>query len=183
MERSSGIDRVLFSEADISRRVNELAGQISQDFGQQEVLVVGVLRGVVVFLADLLRALTVPVSLDFLAISSYGHSTDTSGVVRLLKDLDESITGRHLLLVEDIVATGLTLRYILKVLRARGPASLRVCTLLDRPSHRLAPVEPDYVGFTIPSVFVVGYGLDYRERYRNLPYIALFSPPSETPSA
>ncbi|MCL6648177.1 MAG: hypoxanthine phosphoribosyltransferase [Chloroflexi bacterium] len=156
----------------IQRRVRELGAAISRDYRGRELLLVGVLKGAAVFLVDLARAIELPVTLDFLAVSSYGASTKTSGIVRILKDLDASIEGRDVLVVEDIVDSGLTLRYILDYLHARGPASVRVCTLLDKQATRRAEVVIDYTGFVIPNCFVVGYGLDYAELYRNLPFVA-----------
>ncbi len=166
------IRKVLISERRIQRRVRELADQISEDYEGREPICVGILRGAFVFLGDLIRRLRIPVQVDFMAISSYGASTESSGVVKVLKDLEENIEGRHVLVVEDIVDTGLTLQYLLRTLSARYPATLKVCTLLDRPGRRKVEVPLDYVGFRIPNVFVVGYGLDFNQRYRNLPYIA-----------
>jgi hypoxanthine phosphoribosyltransferase len=162
---------VLIPEAALRRRVVELGARITADYAGEAPVLVGILRGSVTFLADLLRCVDLPVTVDFLAISSY-VGRDASGVVRLLKDLDNSITARHVLLVEDIIDTGLTLSYVLRVLGTRGPASLAVCTLLNKPARRLID-QPlvRYVGFDIGDVFVVGYGLDYNQRYRNLPYI------------
>ena len=173
------------SEEEIASRVGELAWSIAEDYrmmgaGHDDpVHFVGVLKGVVPFMADLMRAMPpdVPVSVDFLAISSYGPQTRNAGGVRVLKDLDTPITGKHVLLVEDVVDTGLTLAYLLKLLRARQPKSLRVCTLLDRESVRLIDMRLNYVGFPIPDQFVVGYGLDYRQLYRNLPYIGVLKRP------
>lgn len=165
--------RVLISQQDIRERVAALGREISQDYWGRELVVIGVLKGAVIFLADLVRTLTVPTSLDFMAVSSYGDDTHTSGVVRIIKDLDLPLAGRHVLLVEDIVDSGLTLRYLLNLLQTRGPTSLNTCVLLDKPARRQAAVVPNYVGFTIPDVFVVGYGLDYAERYRHLPYLAV----------
>lgn len=156
----------------IQRRVRELGAAITRDYAGREVMLVGVLKGAAIFLVDLARAIALPVTIDFMAVSSYGASTETSGIVRILKDLDESIEGRDVLVVEDIVDSGLTLRYILDYLHARAPASLRVCALLDKQAPRQANVPLDYVGFTIPNRFVIGYGLDYAELYRNLPYLA-----------
>lgn len=158
---------VLFTAAQIRRRVRQLAAQISRVYGDQEVRLVTVLKGGVFFLTDLARELTCPVTLDFLAISSYGPGIQ-SGEVRLTKDLDESIVDRHVLIVEDVVDTGLTLAYIRRVLQQRQPASLRICILFDRPYRRLVDLPIDFVGFELPDRFVVGYGLDYRQRYRNL---------------
>lgn len=163
---------VVITAEEIARRVGELAEEISADYQGKDPLLVCVLKGAVVFLADLMRRLTVPVSVDFMAVSSYGQNTVTSGQVRIVKDLDVSLEGRHVLLVEDIVDTGLTLSYLCDLLLARDPASLRVCALLDKASRRRVKVPLDYVGFEVPNVFLVGYGLDYRERYRGLPYLA-----------
>ena len=167
------IDRVLFTEEAIQGRVRELGKQISADYEGKDLVLVGILRGATVFLADLSRNLSIPVSIDFVAISSYGTGAVSSGVVRILKDLEEAVESRHVLLVEDIVDSGLTLQYLMDNLRSRNVASLRVCTLLDKPSRRQVPVELDYVGFQVPDEFLVGYGLDYSQRYRNLPYIAV----------
>ncbi|MDI6632349.1 MAG: hypoxanthine phosphoribosyltransferase [Bacillota bacterium] len=167
------IERVLLAREEIQERVRLLGTQISADYKGKEILAVGVLKGSVVFLADLLRVLTVPVEIDFIAVSSYGKASASSGVVRILKDLDRSITGRDVLLVEDIVDTGLTLNYLKEHLLSQQPAGLRVCALLDKPSRRRVPVEIDYLGFSIPDEFVVGYGLDYAGRYRNLPDICV----------
>ncbi len=154
--------------------MRELAGEISFDYrDREEVILVGILKGAFVFLADLVRFLSVPARVDFMCVSSYGKATTTSGVVRILKDLDESVEGRHVLLVEDIVDTGLTLQYLKDNLETRGAASVEVCVLLDKQERRLVDVPLDYCGFTVPDRFLVGYGLDYRERYRHLPYIAI----------
>ncbi len=166
--------RALFSAAEISARVHELADAMASDHGEaDEVLLVGVLKGAFVFLSDLVRSLRIPVTVDFIAVSSYGASTESSGVVRIVKDLDQSIWGKHVILVEDIVDTGLTLQYLIRHLAAREPASLRVCALLDKPGRRQIAVPVHYRGFAIGDDFVVGYGLDHAERYRNLPYIAV----------
>jgi hypoxanthine phosphoribosyltransferase len=171
------IDHVLLSETQISDRVREMGAQISQDYAQNpNVLLIGVLRGVAVFFGDMMRAVSLPVDIDFMSISSYGASTRSSGVVRILKDLDENITGRHVLILEDIIDTGLTLSYLVRLLQERRPASLEICTLLDKPSRRLIEVPVKYVGFTIPDQFVVGYGLDYDQKYRNLPYVGVLKP-------
>ena len=159
---------ILLTEEKLQAKVGELARQINQDYAGKELLVVGILRGAFVFMADLVRKLDVSVIIDFVAVSSYGDETASSGVVRILKDLDETITGRHVLLVEDIIDTGLTLKYLYKNLKARRPASLKVCTLLDKPDRRKVDLVPDYNGFIIPDYFVVGYGLDCGQRFRNL---------------
>ena len=166
----------LISEAELRARVQSLGAAISRDYAGKRLLLVGLLRGSVIFLADLLRAVTIPVSVDFLAVSSY-VGRDSSGVVRLLKDLDHPIAGMDVLLVEDIIDTGLTLSYVLRVLKTRYPASLEVCTLLNKPRSRLIDQPLKYIGFDIPDEFVVGYGLDYNQRYRNLPYIGTLKMP------
>lgn len=170
------IARVLISTEELQRRVQEVADQISLDYKDQNPLLVCVLKGGYVFLADLTRALSISHGVDFMAISSYGSSTVSSGVVRILKDLDRDISGRHVLLVEDIIDTGHTIAYILENLRTRQPASLRVCTLLSKPSRREIELPVDYVGFEIPNEFVIGYGLDYAEKYRNLSFIGVLKP-------
>ena len=165
------IESVLLDEERVKAGVAELAARISADYQGRDLLLVGVLKGAVVLMADLTRALTIPHQVDFIATSSYGSATESSGVVRLLKDLDHEIEGRHVLLVEDIVDTGLTLDYLLATLRPRRPASLEVCALLAKPAELRVEVPVKYKAFDIPSVFVVGYGLDYAERYRNLPFV------------
>lgn len=168
------IERVLFSEDQIRARLVELAAEISRDYEHTTPLLVSVLKGALYFVADLTRALTIPIGLDFMAITSYGPGQAASGAVRLIKDLDEEISGRHVLLVEDIIDTGLTAAYLLRTLRARDPASLRICTLLDKSARRIVDTLPiSYRGFEIPDIFVVGYGLDFRQLYRNLPYIGV----------
>jgi hypoxanthine phosphoribosyltransferase len=162
---------VLLSREQIATRVVEMGGEIERDYAGREPHLVGVLKGACTFLTDLSRAIDLPLTMDFLAVSSYGASTRTSGEVRLTKDLDQGLDGRDLIVVEDIVDTGLTLNYLLNLLRARGPRSLKVATLLSKPSRRLVEVAVDYVGFTIEDRFVIGYGLDYNEKYRNLPEI------------
>jgi hypoxanthine phosphoribosyltransferase len=166
---------VLMPEAVIQARIEELAAKINHDYAGKELLVVGILRGAFIFLADLVRKLEMPVVVDFVAVSSYGQETRSSGVVRILKDLDESVAGRQLLLVEDIVDSGLTLKYLSEYLRAKQPAGLRVCTLLDKPDRRQVDIKPDYNGFTIPDHYVVGYGLDCGQHYRNLPGIYILN--------
>ncbi len=166
------IQDVLFSRQQIQDRVEELAREIDADYAGREVLLVGVLKGAFMIMTDLARALTVPVSLDFMAVSSYGSATSTSGVVRILKDLDRDIVGKDVLIVEDVIDSGLTLNYLLRNLRFRGPSSIEVCALLRKPEAAQVDIPVKYVGFDLPSIFVVGYGLDYGERFRNLPYIA-----------
>jgi hypoxanthine phosphoribosyltransferase len=168
------IDRILLDEDRIQARIRELGAQIGADYAARgDLLMVGVLKGCVMFMVDLSRAIPCPLAIDFIATSSYGHSTESSGVVRLLKDLDTDINGRHVLIVEDIIDSGLTLDYLRSQLLRRNPASLRICALLNKPERRTADVPVDYLGFDIPNEFVVGYGLDYAERYRNLPYIGI----------
>lgn len=169
---SGDIADILIQAEEIQRRVAEMGMAISRDYAGKAPLLVGVLKGSIVFMADLLRAITIPLNVDFIAISSYGPTTRSTGVVRILKDLDGSIEGRHVLLVEGIVDTGLTLGYILRLLRRRHPTSLEVATLLNKPARRLLDIPLKYVGFQIPDRFVVGYGLDYNQRYRHLPFIA-----------
>ena len=169
----SGVGEILLEEDAIQTRIRELGREISSDYAGRELLLVGVLKGAVFFMADLMRAITVPCEIDFMAISSYGASTDSSGVVRILKDLDINIEGRHVLVVEDIVDSGLTLSYLVRNLESREPASLEVCSLLTKPGRREIEVDIRYVGFEIPNRFVIGYGLDFAERYRNLPYVGV----------
>ena len=172
----SDIQEVLISPEKMQARVLEMAAQISHDYAGKEVVLVGVLVGAVVFTADLLRHITTSCFLDFVAISSYGKESRSSGVVRIIKDLDESVESRHVLIIEDIVDTGLTLNYLLDIMRNRNVASVKVASMLDKPSRRLTQVHVDYVGFEIPDEFVVGYGLDFAQRYRNLPYVGVLRP-------
>jgi hypoxanthine phosphoribosyltransferase len=170
--KDSAIGEVVVSTEDLERRVSELGAEISRDYAGKDLVMIGVLKGAVLFLADLMRELEVPCEIDFMAVSSYGSSTDSSGVVRILKDLDGAIEGRDVLLVEDIVDSGLTLHYLLKNLGARNPRSLEVCALLTKPERRRVDLPIRYVGFEIPNRFVIGYGLDHGQRYRNLSYVA-----------
>jgi hypoxanthine phosphoribosyltransferase len=170
------ISHVILSENDVQQRVRELGAQISADYGDQPVLLIAVLRGAAIFVADLARTISSPVELDFMAVSSYGSSTKSSGVVRILKDLDETIEGRNVLVCEDILDTGLTLKYLLKNLASRKPQSLEVVALLSKEGKQRVPISCRYVGFDVPDEFVVGYGLDYAERYRNLPYVGVLKP-------
>ncbi len=167
------IDHILLTEQQIAHRVKELGQQISQDYQGQELLVVGILKGAVVFYSDLIRQINLPVRLDFMVVSSYGSSTDSSGVVRILKDLSQDIQGKHVLVVEDILDTGLTLHYLTNILKHRSPASIEICTLMDKPERRKADIHAKYIGFAIPDAFVVGYGLDYDEKYRNMPSVGV----------
>jgi hypoxanthine phosphoribosyltransferase len=170
------VEEVLLTQEQIAQRVAELGAQLATDYAGRDPVLVSVLKGSIVFLADLIRAMEMPVSLDLMAVSSYGATTESSGQVRILKDLSKPIEGRDVIVVEDIIDTGLTLNYLLKYLHDRGPASVRICCLLDKPARRLAEITIDYRGFTIPDRFVIGYGLDYDERYRNLPYIGVLRP-------
>ncbi|MCU1264954.1 MAG: hypoxanthine phosphoribosyltransferase [Acidobacteria bacterium] len=168
---------VLFSEVEISSRIKDLGSQIAREYAGKNPLLIGVLKGACFFLSDLLRAIDIPLNIEFMAISSYGSSTRTSGEVRILKDLDVPIENRHIIVVEDIVDTGLTLSYLLANLKSRGAASVKLVALLDKSERREREVEIDYLGFKIPDAFVVGYGLDFAERYRNLPFIAVLKNP------
>lgn len=167
---------VLLEEEAIQKRVEELGRQITRDYEGKELVLVGILKGAVVFFSDLIRHVELPMSMDFMAISSYGNATKSAGVVRILKDLDKDIVGKHIIIVEDIVDSGLTLSFLKDNLVSRGAASLHICALLDKPERRKVDIKADYQGFTIPDAFVVGYGLDYAERYRNLPYIGVLKP-------
>ena len=175
-EMEKDILKVLVSEEELKKRVQEIAGEIQRDYAGKEIMLISVLRGSFIFMADLCRAIDLPCTLDFMAVSSYGKGTSSSGQVQITKDLSEDISGRHIIVVEDILDSGNTLSYLLKILQHRHPASIRLCTLLDKPERRVKPVELHYCGFTIPDAFVVGYGLDYAERYRNLPYIGILKP-------
>src|SRR6187200_2698281 len=166
------IGEIIVQADDLQHRVRELGAEITRDYDGRDLLLVGVLKGAVFFLADLMRHIDIPCEVDFMAVSSYGSATDSSGVVRILKDLDTAIQGRHVLIVEDIVDSGLTLQYLLRSLGARGPASLEVCALLTKPERRKVQLPIRFVGFEIPNRFAIGYGLDFAERYRNLPYVA-----------
>jgi hypoxanthine phosphoribosyltransferase len=170
------VTEVLIEPDALQQRVTGLGEEISHDYQGRDLLLVGVLKGAVFFMADLMRHLTIPCEIDFMAISSYGDSTDSSGVVRILKDLDINIEGRHVLVVEDIIDSGLTLSYLIRNLEARGPATLEICALLTKPERREIDVPVRYVGFEIPNRFVIGYGLDFAERYRNLPYVGVLDP-------
>ena len=170
------IAEVLITEEQIRQRVKELGEQISREYAGKEVILLCVLKGACVFFTDLARAMTVHLKMDFMSISSYGDAQKTSGIVRINKDMDSSITGKHVIIAEDIMDSGLTLSYLTRLLSDRQPASLRVCALLDKPERRECEITPDYCGFTIPNKFVVGYGLDYKGYYRNLPYVGVLSP-------
>ena len=174
-ELEQAVGEILIDEVTLAARVAELGAEVSEDYQGRDLLLIGVLKGAVFFMADLMRLLTVPCEVDFMAISSYGDATDSSGIVRILKDLDINIEGRHVLVVEDIIDSGLTLSYLMRNLESREPASLEVCALLTKPSRREIDVPVRYVGFEIPNKFVVGYGLDFGERYRNLPFVGVLS--------
>ena len=167
------VAEILINEEEIQQRTRELALQISRDYEGKDLLLICVLKGGIVFLVDLMRAMSIPHAVDFMATSSYGDATESSGVVRILKDLEKPIEGRHVLIVEDIIDTGHTLDYLTRILRERNPASLRVCTLLNKPDRREVDIPIDYLGFDIPNKFVIGYGLDYGEIYRNLPFVGV----------
>lgn len=173
---SQDIERVLLSEAELARRVSEIAAQLAKDYENKNPLLISVLRGSFIFMADLVRALPIQCTLDFMAVSSYGKKSATTGAVKITKDLDLDIENRHVIIVEDILDSGLTLSYIMELMEAKRPASIRLCTLLDKPSRRNKPITADYVGFEVPDEFVVGYGLDYADKYRNLPYIGVLKP-------
>ena len=170
------IQEVLISSDEIQDKIAELAKQITEDYRGKDLLLIGILKGAFVFMSDLARSVQLPVEFDFMAVSSYGSSTKSSGVVRILKDLDYEITGRHVLLVEDIIDSGLTINYLLRYLQARGPASLEICSLFWKKGEQAVPMDVRYPGFEIPPVFIVGYGLDFAEKYRNLPYIGVLKP-------
>src|SRR4051794_25049996 len=179
--RGPEIGEILVQPDELRRKVAELGAAISRDYDGRDLLLVGVLKGAIFFLSDLMREITVPCEVDFMAVASYGSATDSSGVVRILKDLDESIEGRDVLIVEDIVDSGLTLQYLLRNLRARGPASVEVCALLTKPERRKIDLQARYVGFEIPNRFAIGYGLDHGERYRNLPFVAALQQNAQSP--
>ncbi len=175
-ELASDIKEILITQEEIQQRVAEMGRAISRDYAGRSPLLVGVLKGVLFFMADLLRAITIPVEMDFIAVSSYSPESREQGFVRLVKDLEIPLAGRNVLFVEDVIDTGLTLNYILRNLHSRQPASLEVCVLFDKPERRLIDIPLKYKGFDLPNQFVVGYGLDYRERYRNLPFVGLLKP-------
>ncbi len=176
MLRDAAIGEILVQPDELSRRVRQLGADITRDYADRDLLLIGVLKGAVFFLADLMRSIEVPCEVDFMAVASYGSATDSSGVVRILKDLDEPIEGRDVVIVEDIVDSGLTLQYLLRSLRSRNPGTLEICALLTKPERRKVELNPRYVGFEIPDRFAIGYGLDFAERYRNLPYVAALAP-------
>ena len=170
------IDRILLSEDQIRARIQELGQQLTADYREKNPIFVGILKGVVVFFADMIRAIPIDCQIDFMAVSSYGGGTESSGKIQVKKDLSADIEDRHVVILEDILDTGLTLRHTVDYLMTKHPASLKICTLLDKPDRRKAEIQADYIGFTVPNLFVVGYGLDFDERYRNLPYIGVLKP-------
>ena len=165
--------RVMISEEDVDKRIEEMGRQISEDYAGKQVHLICILKGSVFFMCELAKRITVPVSMDFMSVSSYGDGTKSSGIVKIAKDLDETLEGKEVLVIEDIIDSGRTLYYLMEVLQKRNPKSLKLCTLLDKPDRRVTDVKVDYVGFAIPDEFVVGYGLDYAQKYRNLPYIGV----------
>ena len=170
------VEHILYTEEELHHRIQDLGAQITADYAGKQPMLISVLRGSYIFMADLTRAIHLPLTVDFMAVSSYGAGTVSSGQVEIKKDLSDSIEGRDLIIVEDILDSGNTLYYLMDVLRARRPASIRICTLMDKPDRRTKPITADYVGFTIPDAFIVGYGLDYDEKYRNLPYVGVLKP-------
>lgn len=171
------IDHILVSEEELKAKVAELGTKISADYEGKDLLLVSILKGAVVFMADLMRAVTIPCGIDFMVVSSYGGAnTSSTGLVKIIKDLDQDLSGKDVLIVEDILDTGITLSHLMPMLQMRKPNSLRLCTILSKPSRRKADIEPDYCGFEVPDEFVVGYGLDYDEKYRNLPYVGVLKP-------
>lgn len=170
------VERILISEEQIQERVKELGAAISEDYAGETIQLICILKGGLMFLCDLAKHITVPVTYDFMSVSSYGDATQSSGIVRITKDLEESIEGKHVIIVEDIIDTGLTLSYLLKNLLSRNPASLKICTLLNKPSNRRVEIPVDYEGFIVPNEFLVGYGLDFKQLYRNIPYVFIPKP-------
>ena len=176
MSMHDDIKTVLVSEEQLKAKVAELGAQISRDYAGKNLVLVSILKGSVVFMADLMRAVTIPCSIDFMVVSSYGSGTTSSGLVKIVKDLDQDLSGRDVLIVEDILDTGVTLSNLVPMLKMRNPNSVKICTILDKPSRRKADIQPDYEGFQVPDEFVVGYGLDYDEKYLNLPYVGVLKP-------
>ena len=176
MSMHDDIQEILVSEAELKEKVTQLGEQISRDYAGKNLLLVSILKGSVVFMADLMRAITIPASIDFMVVSSYGAGTNTSGLVKIVKDLDQNLAGKDVLIVEDILDTGVTLSKLKPMLELRNPNSIRICTILDKPSRRKADITADYQGFAVPDEFVVGYGLDYSEKYRNLPFVGVLKP-------
>lgn len=172
MRIEDDVEQILIGEGELAERVQQLGKQITEDYEEKDLIVVGILKGASLFMSDLIRKIEGKISIDFMVVSSYGNASETSGVVRIIKDLDMDITDKHILLVEDIIDTGLTLAYLKEYLCNRKAASVRICTLLDKPCRRSKPVDVEYIGFEVPDEFIIGYGIDYAEKYRNLPYIA-----------
>ena len=170
------IKQVLLDEVTIAQKVKEIGAQITKDYAGKDLLVVGILKGSNMFMSDLIREINIPMKMDFMIVSSYGNATESTGVVKIIKDLEEGIQDKHVLIVEDIIDSGLTLKYLGQILETRNPASIKLCTLVDKPARRQEPVAVDYIGFELPDEFIVGYGIDYAEYYRNLPYIAILKP-------
>lgn len=173
MSMHNDIQEILVTEQQLQQKIQELGAAISRDYAGKDLLLVAILKGSVVFMADLMRAVTIPCNIDFMVVSSYGKGTSTSGLVKIVKDLDQDLNGKHVLIVEDILDTGVTLSNLVPMLKMRNPASVKICTILDKPSRRKADIEADYCGYQIPDEFAVGYGLDYAENYRNLPYVGV----------
>lgn len=167
------IEKILFTEEQLQKKVKELGNQIANDYKDKDLLVIGILKGSNIFMSDLVRKINIPLQMDFMDVSSYGNATESTGVVRIIKDLECAIDGRDILIVEDIIDSGLTLRYLKDMLLSRNPRSVKICTLLDKPTRRKQQVEIDYLGFEVPDEFIVGYGIDYAEKYRNLPVVAI----------
>ncbi len=167
------IAKILFTEEEIAKKVEALGSQITKDYQGKDLVLVGILKGANIFVGDLMRKIRIPITLDFMAVSSYGFSTESSGIVKIIKDLEHSIEGKDVLIVEDLIDTGLTLNYIYENLLSRKPKSLKICTLLDKPDRRKVNIKVDYKGFDVPDEFIIGYGIDYAEKYRNLPYVAI----------
>lgn len=172
-EWMNDIEKVLLTEEDLKLKITQLGEEISRDYEGEELLLIGILKGSVVFMSDLARSISIPVSMDFMAVSSYGDGAESSGVVRILKDLDQEIKGKNILIVEDIIDSGLTLDYLMGYFRARGPKSVEICTIMDKSERRTVDVPIKYLGFDVPNEFLVGYGLDYAEKYRNLPFVGI----------
>ena len=171
--KNNDVEKILITKEEVAKRIKELGKSISEDYGDKDILCIGILKGSVVFLADLIREIENNVSIDFMTVSSYGNSTETSGNITIKKDLDTDISGKHVLIVEDIIDSGITLSRLKELLLKRNPASLKICTLLNKPERRLADIDVDYIGFDIPNEFIIGFGLDYSEKYRELPFVGV----------
>ena len=176
MYKDKDVEEILISQDDLEKKTKEIAAQISGDFAGEEIVLIGVLRGGFIFIADLSRQIPLRLTVDFIAVSSYGNSTKTSGVVKIIKDIDTDITGKNVIIIEDLIDTGLTLKYLKELLHKRGPKEVKTCAILDKPSRRETDIEADYKGIEIPDKFVVGYGLDYNGMYRNIPYVCTLKP-------